>query len=58
MARGEQLSFSNCVVGLLNADNPELIRLHRLHGLCRVVELVSVSCWAPSDDFLESNSFL
>ena len=55
MARGEQLSFSNCVVELLDANNPELIRLHRLHGLCRVVELVSVSCWDPSADFSESN---
>ena len=22
----------------------------RLHGLCRMVELVNVSCWAPSAD--------
>ena len=27
----------------------------RLHGLCRMVELVNVSCRAPSADLPESN---
>ena len=25
----------------------------RLHGLCRMVELVNASCWAPSADLPE-----
>ena len=27
----------------------------RLHGLCRMVELVNVSCWASLFDLLELN---